>query len=392
MLPKGCARRVSLDGVRRLWWTRQGFRAPRRQGLTRARFVDHLEQSGGLQLDSVNVLDRAHYLTLWSRFGLYDRDRLHRWIYQDRVAYEYLGHEACVLPSSCLPRSLRAMKRFVPRGSWWQSRCPPPSVFRHVIGRIRKEGPLESAHFERDACPGAGWWEWKRTKQALEMLWYRGRLAVSSRRHFRRVYDLAERVYPDLSPARQIDCEDAWLQTALRANGVIRARHLSGYLSSPRLNAAAVRRVIARALRQGRAVWVEVEGLSAGFLMRPEDLDEVERAEAPRGTTLICPFDSLLWHRDRAEELLGFRYRIEIYLPAAQRRFGYYVLPIFHDGALVGRLDPKLHRTRGVLEIRALHLEQGTRVGRRLRQEFRACLEQLATFVGAHQIDGAATL
>lgn len=377
---------LDRERVVRLWLQFQGLSAPRTRPLTRAAFVGLLERAGGLQLDSVNVLDRAHYLTLWSRFGAYDRARPDRWTYRERVAFEHWGHEASLLPASRLPLSRRGMRRFKPRGEWWESRRPSPASFRRVLARIRAEGPLESADFEGPARGSGPWWGWKEDKQALEFLWRRGVLAIAERRHFRRVYDLAERVYPPGPIASLGAYEDSWLLSGLAANGPARAAHLANYFTAPRLSASAKRRVLSRNLARGSVVEATVQGFEGPFLALPEHLDLLGRAPAAHGTTFLSPFDSLLWQRDRAAEMLGFDYRVEIYVPPPKRKFGYYAMPILHDGALVGRIDPKLHRDRRELEIRALHLQPGFDGGREFRRGMNAALEDLARFVGAATI------
>jgi uncharacterized protein len=379
--------RVTLDQVLRLWFHRQGLTHPRSRPLTRDAFVDHLEGTGGLQLDSINVLQRAHYLTLWSRFGAYDPTLPDQWTYRDRVAFEHWGHAACVLPLSRLPINRRAMKRFAPTEKWWIERTPSAASCRRVLRRLREEGPLESADFGKDPAGTGPWWGWKEDKEALERYWRRGVVAIADRRSFRRVYDLAERVYPDGPAAHPAQYEDSWLDTGLAGNGIASVKHLDGYFRTPHLTGARRQRVIQRALKRRRAVQVQVEGLDDTFYARPKDLDQLDELPTPHGTTLLCPFDSLLWERRRAEELLGFHYRVEIYVPPAKRVYGYYTLPILHEGRLVGRLDPKLHRDRGVLEIKSVHLEPGVPDSAALRAGLRGALESLAAFVGATDLE-----
>ncbi len=387
---------LERDDVTRLWLHRQGLAAPRGAvELSPATLTDHLERTGALQLDSVNVLERAHYLTLWSRFGSYDREAVDRWIYEDRLGYEYWGHEASLLPRSHLPLGLRRMRRFPPaswkNATWWQRFDVAPAAKRRVLKRLREEGALESADFERRSHETEKMdslaWMMKEDKRALQLLWHAGRVAVRTRRHFRRCYDLAERVYPETEPASLGDYYDSWLFSGLRGCGIASESHLVNYFTGPNLNAAERRRVIARNLRRKRIIRVRVKGLRGPFYARPEDLDMIREAPAAQGTTLVCPFDSLLWQRSRAEDLLDFVYRIEIYVPPAKRRYGYYVLPILHDGRLVGRLDPKLHRDRQRLEIRAIHLEPGFRRGAGFDSALAAALHDLARFAGATRID-----
>jgi len=379
--------RVEMETLRRLWFQRQGLSRPRRRKLTRKALVDHLETTGGLQLDSVNVIDRAHHLTLWSRFGAFDREALRRWIYREKLAYEFWGHESCVLPLRQLPHSRRAFRRFTLHNKWWKERRPPPGVLREVRRRIREEGGLESADFKSAGGKTGPWWGWKHERMALETLWRKGELAVADRRHFRRVYDLAGRIYPEGETSGRIEFEDSWLWTGLSGNGIASEKHLSFYFTSPRLKAPERRAVLARNLRKGKIAEVEVPGLADTFYARPETLDTLTRLPRPRGTTLLCPFDSFLWQRERAEHLLGFRYRVEIYLPPPKRRYGYYVLPILHEGRLVGRIDPKLHRDRGLLEIKAVHLEPGFEGDRDFKAALGDTLRDLAAFLGAKALE-----
>ncbi len=389
---------VSREQVLRLWFRRQGLAAPRgTERLTRRTFRDLLRETGGLQLDSVNVLDRAHYLTLWTRFGQYDRRQVDRWAYRDRVAYEYWGHEACLLPIEHLPISRRRMAAFPPphwlRSSWWPRYQTSPGSKRRVLRRLREEGVLESANFavtaadrRRNGQNKVAMPMFKEDNRSLQLLWHAGRIAIANRRHFRRHFDLAERVYPDGPTVSTAACEDSWLLAGLRGNGIASEKHLVNYFTAPYLTAADRRRVLARNLRSGRVVEVRVPGVAGACYALPEHLEGLDSLPSPRGTTPLCPFDSFLWQRGRAEELLDFRYRVEIYVPPPKRTFGYYVMPILHDGRLVGRLDPKLHRDRACLEIKSLHLEPDFRRTRRFDAALEASLHDLATFVGAERV------
>jgi uncharacterized protein YcaQ len=377
---------IERERVIRLWLDRQGLLRPRGTRLTRENLLDHLDRCGALQLDSVNTLARAHLLTLWSRYGTFSPKELDRWLYEERVAYEFWGHEASVLPWRALPLSRRFMRDWAVRGTWWGRMEQPAVVKRRVLRRIREEGPLESADFEGDEQRSGGWWGWKTAKMALELLWREGRLAVSARRHFRRVYDLAERVYPPGPIATRRAYEDRWVLDALAANGVAPLRHLVHYFTAPSLRAAARNAAIERLLRAKRIVAVRVPGLSDTAYALPEHL-EAPTSPAPRGTHLLSPFDSLLWQRRRAEELMGFRYRVEIYTPATRRHFGYYVLPILHDGRFAGRLDPRLDRASGRLAVAAVHLEPGVPRTASLERGLAKALRDLAAFVGAQAVE-----
>ncbi|MGE0552493.1 MAG: winged helix-turn-helix domain-containing protein [Gemmatimonadales bacterium] len=382
-----------------LWLHRQGLSAPRGAvPASPAALREHLERTGALQLDTINVVDRAHYLTLWSRFGSYDRERLDRWVYDDRLGYEYWGHEASILPISHLPLGQRRMRGFPPKRianrKYWQVYQTTAGSKQRVLRRLEREGPLESAHFEaredefgNGPRPGGAMPLSKEDTRSLKLLWHTGRVAVKRRRHFRIVYDLAERVYPETTPASRAAYEDSWLLLGLSGNGIASERHLVGYVTGPAPEAAVRKRVIARNLRRGTIVEVDVEGARGPHYALPEHLDLLGKLPEPTGTNLLCPFDSLLWQRDRAEELLDFRYRIEIYVPPAKREFGYYVLPILHRGRLVGRLDPKLHRDRGVLEVKRIGFERGFRPDPEFERGLDEALGSLAEFLGATRIE-----
>jgi len=394
--------RVDRETVARLWLHRQGLAAPRGAiAPGRSAFRDHLLRTGGLQLDPINAVDRAHYLTLWSRFGSYDRRKIDRWSYRDGVAYEYWGHEASILPIEHLPLGLRRMRRFPPdnwrNAPWWQVYNVSSASKRRVLRRLRAEGPLESAHFERrpekrEAGDARPWGNDamslpKEDKRALQLMWHDGRVAVRTRRHFRRVFDLSSRVYPDTPAASVHAYHDSWLLTGLSGNGIASEAHLMNYITAPAPNAADRKRLIARNLKKKRIVELHVEGFRMPFYALAEHLELIDGLAPPRGTNLICPFDSLLWQRKRAEQLLDFVYRIEIYVPKAKRRYGYYALPILHDGRLVGRLDPKLHRDRSVLEVKSIHLEEGFEREARFERGLADALADLAEFCGATAIE-----
>lgn len=391
---------LDRDQVIRLWFKRQGLSSPRAErALDRKAFVEHLERTGGLQLDSVHVVDRAHYLTLWSRFGDYRRRDVDRWVYEDRAAFDYWAHEASIQPASHLPWALHRMKSFptprTRRQSWWPRMATSAASKRRVLRRLAEEGPLESMHFKRrdPKTPNTTGWSSLHAKEdsrSLRLLWHAGRVAVAGRRHFRKVYDLAERVYPavaEAAPASRLEFHDSWLERGLSGCGVASESHLCNYITGPSLLADERRRVLRRNLRNGSIREVEVRGQSGIWYARPEDLDRLADAPEPVGTTFICPFDSLLWQRQRAADLLDFDYRIEIYVPEEKRKFGYYVLPILHDGRLVGRLDPKHHRDRNVLEIQMLALEPGVERSPRLEAGIAEGLRDLAGFLRCDAIE-----
>ena len=351
---------VPVDSAARLFLARQHLDSPRSRTLDEKTLTSFVADAGGLQLDSINVVERAHRLTLWSRFGPYDPAELDRLIYERRALVEYWAHAACLVAASDLPGWARAMADYRRRDTGWSDWLKSnPRVIKGVEDEIRRRGPLSSSDFERPVAQGksAGWWDWKPAHHALHSLWMSGRLAVHSRRHFQKSYDLAERTRAPVEPIARAEFPRWHLRKTLRALGAAAEPDLSRYLTFPRFAPAERKRALAALLKSGEAVELKVEGLPGRWYALAEDLPALEAPPACAGTTLLSPFDSLLWHRGRAKALFGFDYKIEVYVPAPKRVYGYYVLPILHDGRLIGRLDPKNHRAEKRLEVRAVHFD-----------------------------------
>ena len=355
-----------LRAVRGLFLERQHLATPRAQALTPRRLGRFVEDAGGLQMDSINVLDRAHYLTVWSRFGPYDRARLDRLVYRRRLLFEYWAHAACLVPASSLPWWRRAMLDYEVRHTGWSGLQRNAGVLREVRAAIREGGPMVAADLERRPRRGAGggWWAWRPVHHALHHLWMTGDLAIHSRRHFQKRFDLTERVHDQALAARPVTAEEfrRWhLERSLHAMGAVTETDLGGYLTFPRAAAMGRRTVFAAMRERGEVVPVEVEGSRAAWWALARDLPALHRASGrpalSAGTTLLSPFDSLLWHRDRVVRLFDFEYRIEVYTPGPKRVHGYYTLPILHDGHLLGRLDAKTHGAEKRLEVRHAHFE-----------------------------------
>ena len=391
-----------------LFIARQHLDRPLGRRLTTTSLARFVEDVGGLQLDSINVVERAHHLTLWSRFGPYDRLGLERLVYRRRVLFEYWAHGACLVSTGHLAPWRRAMLDYSVRsrawGSWLRRNR---SVLRRVEEAIRDRGPLGNVDFpRRRAASQTGWWSWKPAMHALDYLWMSGRTLVQSRRHFQKRFDLAERVLPALDRLAPPDREEfrRWhLRRSLHAMGAATEADLRMYLSFPRIEVAERRRALAALLAAGEIVEVAVEGDAGRWYALAADLPLLARATRrrvpARGTALLSPFDSFLWHRERTRRLFGFDYRIEVYTPGHDRVHGYYSLPIFHAGQLIGRLDPKHHRAARRLEVRSVHFEPWFAAGTPppaaswglIERDAglagtAAALRSLATFVGAEDV------
>jgi uncharacterized protein YcaQ len=398
--------------VTTLFLERQHLDRPRTRKLTATRLVRFAEDAGGIQLDSINVLDRAHHLTLWSRFGPYDRAALERLVYRRRLLFEYWAHAACLVPTTHFPMWRRAMLDYEVRHTGWTKWLKKHGpTMRRVEQAFRERGPLGNVDFV-DGRPGkrlAGWWAWKPEAHAMDYLWKKGVLGVHSRVHFQRRLDLIERLLPaalELEPLSREAFRRWHVSRSLHALGAASVTDLRMYLSYPRVSVAERRATLQAMLGSGELAEVAIEGERAPWLALAGDVPALEAAARRRsrpslGTTFLSPFDSFLWHRERTKALFGFDYRIEVYTPGHRRVHGYYSLPILHDGALIGRLDAKNHREERRLEVRSVHFETwfaggahppltgGGRGGAALEPALAGvgdALASLAEFVGAERL------
>ncbi|HEU5195223.1 MAG TPA: crosslink repair DNA glycosylase YcaQ family protein [Methylomirabilota bacterium] len=360
------ARPIPLRAVTALFLERQHLAHPRALLLTAGRLVRFAEDAGGIQLDSINVLDRAHYLTVWARFGPYDRAWLDRVVYRRRLLFEYWAHAACLVPATLLPWWRRAMLDYRTRHTGWSDWLRRNSkVLARVKAAIAANGPMAHGDFEGRRPPGAkGWWSWRPVQHAFHYLWMTGALAVHSRQHFNKRFDLIERCLPGVDGCEDVSAEAfrRWhVERSLHAMGAATEQDLTGYMTFPRFGPGVRRAALRALLERGEVREVAVEGSGARWYVLTRDLPALARARrAPalaRGTTLLAPFDSLMWYRQRVARLFGFDYRIEVYTPGPKRVHGYYTLPILHDGHFIGRVDAKAHRGERRLEVRHVHFE-----------------------------------
>jgi uncharacterized protein YcaQ len=359
---------VSRRAAAALFLKRQWLDRPRGRRLTAATLPEFVARTCGLQIDSVNVVDRAHHLTLWSRFGPYDKRKLERLTYRKRLLFEYFSHVACFVTTRDLPLHRAVMQYYdtsrETRYDPWRSRNP--AMIARVKRALAERGILAHADFERPKHMGkaGGWWDWKPATLALEFLWRAGHAGVHSRVHFHKRFAPVEHVLPGFAETPALTYPQAQRERLLRslaAMGVAAIDDLRSYWTWPQWKMPGQRAALKALLDEGAVREVRVEGQRGTWFARAQDLPELERAHrkraASRGTTLLSPFDSLMWHRERVHRLWGYFYRIEIYVPGHKRQHGYYSMPLLHDGQFVGRVDVKTHREAGVLEARHVHFE-----------------------------------
>ncbi len=324
-----------------------------------------VERLGVLQLDAVNVLARTQYLVLFARLGPFDRDHLHRLAGQRGPLFEYWGHMASVQPVALHPLLRWRMDRggsygeqpaHAARIATWASEHA--DYIDAVLTEVARRGPLSAAMLDEPRRRDGEWWDRRSVgRQALEHLFERGQLAAWRTPSFERVYDLPERTLPaEILAAPTPTAEDArrgLLSVAADALGVATVRDLADYF---RIRTAEAKTGVRELVEAGELIPVDVEGWSEpGYVRRRVAPTRPRRTHA----TLLSPFDSLIWDRARTERLFGFTYRIEIYTPATERRYGYYVLPVLLGDRLVGRLDLKADRQVGALRVLASHAEPG---------------------------------
>lgn len=396
-------RTISPDVARRTFLAAQGFADPRPSGpVTRRHLGRVLDRVKLLQLDSVNVAVRAHYMPVFSRLGAYPAALLDDAAWsptgrRPRLLVETWAHEASLVP--VVDRPLLSHETLPRR--WWKHYGPlldkHPRLAGDIVDVVAEAGPLGAGAIEkalapggragtvRPRPPGATWWERSEVKRVCEYLFAVGELMVGTRVHFERRYDLPDRVLPrevlDLPAPDPSDAARELVAKAASALGVGTETDLRDYY---RLGPERTRTAIAELVDAGALEPVAVRGWD-----RPAYRDPAARVpRAVTGRALLCPFDPLVWERDRTERMFGFRYRIEIYVPEPQRQYGYYVFPFLLDGELAARVDLKADRGAGLLRVPGAFAEPGAAAPRgRLAAELAAELAGMAEWLG---LDGVA--
>jgi uncharacterized protein len=345
---------LSAAQARRIALAAQGFAAPRPRGrIDRRHFRRVLQQVAVVQIDSVNVVTRAHEIAFFARLGPYDRRALARWLHDSGEVFEYWAHEASFIPVADQP--FLRWKMANPHWRWVRFLDEHQTYLREVRRAIADRGPLTPADLRTEPRKKSdGWWDWTPGKAALEGLFWTGEVTAVRGAQFQRVYDLPERVLPASVLSTPTPPEDearaALILRAAAALGIATIGDLADYHRQLKTPVARLTKALAA---DGVLEEVRVEGWKEKAYLHPS-------AALPRRVTaraLLSPFDSVVWERARAARLFDFQYRIEIYTPAPKRVHGYYVLPFLLGDRLVGRVDLKADRQAGVLRLRAAHAE-----------------------------------
>lgn len=345
---------LSLRTARRIALAAQGFGRARPAAPDRRHVRDLVRRLGVVQMDSVNVLTRTHYLPKFARLGAYPREALEAEAWGPRRSlFEYWGHEASLLPLETQPLLRWRMDR-ARDGAMWTGLARFGRERRDyvdgVLAEIERRGPVTGGDFASGPRGAPGWWDWSDGKRALEWLFWAGLITTKTRRGFERVYDLTERALPprilDLPTPDEADAQRELVRISARTMGISTEADLRDVF---RLPLAETRARVAEVVEAGELTPVAVQGWKQTAYLAPG-------ARAPRkvtGDALLSPFDNLIWTRDRTERLFGVRVRLEIYVPADRRLHGYYVLPFLQDEAITARVDLKSDRKAGALRVQA---------------------------------------
>lgn len=384
--------RIPLSAVRTLHLAAQGLLSPLRRRATKDDVLATIQRMAQLQIDTIHVVARSPYLVLFSRLGHYLPQWLDEHLAQGRL-FEYWSHEACFVPIEDF--GLLRHRMLDPAAMGWKYSMKWHAQYAveiaQLLQRIRDSGPVRSSDFARTGGSGSGWWDWKPEKRHLEVLLTTGQLMIAERQNFQRIYDLTERVLPGWDDARDLPTPLAAQQELVRrscqALGVVRADWVADYYRLRKGRYAPALHALADA---GELLPVQVEGWNDEVFVHRDLAPQLEDAANGRlkssVTTVLSPFDPVVWDRKRATALFDFEYTIECYTPAAKRKYGYFVLPLLSRGRLVGRLDAKAHRAQGVFEVKALYLEPGVRPSERLLADLRLALQRCAAWHGTPQL------
>ena len=392
---------LTVDDVRRLMLWKQGFRqflVPQKQHV-----LDVIKKLGCIQIDTINVVERSHYMAVWSRLGPYDKRWLDELLYPDRKVFEYWAHAASIIPIEHYRFFVHTMKshrqnleanakRRLGEKAW---------LLDKILDEIRRNGPMSTSDFEleeRQVGKRGGWWSWSFTKMALEMLFNAGVLMVSQRRKFQRCYDLAENCLPpcvDTAEPTEEERQRFCITNTFRTLGVAEPSDVSSVYyhwgTSTLLQGEAFEKAAKKLVSDDVLREVTIKDHEGQQFMLAEDFEAAQKiVDGQLGcfgdVTFLSPFDNLTWCKARTRELFGFAPKLEAYVPQSKRKYGYYNMNVLYKDRFVGRIDPKMHRDRKLLEIKSLRLEKGFKPDAEFREKLAAAFRRFMDFHGAEKI------
>ncbi|MBL8045806.1 MAG: YcaQ family DNA glycosylase [Anaerolineales bacterium] len=364
---------------------------------TTANLLETVRALRCVQLDPLSVVARSHQLVLFSRVGPYELAALDQLLWQDRALFEYWAHCASIVLTEDYALHHARMRNYPSGEGVWSQRARQwmkdnAKLKRYILSQLKKRGPLLSRDLEEEglhpkAWVSTGWTSGRNVSRMLDFLWLSGQIMVTARQGGQKVWDLAERVLPEWTPREKLSEQEITrhaIEYSLKALGVGTEKHIKFHFVRgryPHFDEA-----LAELIKNKRIRELEIAGWAGRWFIHADRLpllDTLPTQHAIR-TTLLSPFDNLIADRARTEEMFGFDFRIEIYVPKAKRQYGYYVLPLLHGDELIGRLDPEMNRETGVLTVNAVHAEPGAKnhSGVAVAQ----AVHSLAQFLGAQEI------
>lgn len=395
---------ISPTTARRLAITKQRLSGVRRPSSADG-ILNVIHDLGCLQLDPLQTVARSHTLVTFSRVGPYDTALLDKLIYQDRALFEYWAHAASVVPTRDYPIHHLRMRTYAKTAEPWHRRIAEwidsnKTLRDYILRTIKRNGPTSSRELtESGIVPkswiSSGWTSDRNISRMLDFLWMQGKIMVAKRQGLNKFWDLSERVLPEWTPREKLSEREIVTraaQTSLRALGVGTEKHISQHYIAgrypdlrERMNELERARVIARLeIRESKSgVW------KGTWYIHRDDiplLESIERDEFQGRTVLLSPFDNLVRDRVRNLQFWNFDYKIEIYVPQAKRKYGYYVLPLLHEEQLIGRIDPQMDRANKILNINAVYLEASAPRDLKTARAVRGAVEELGEFLGATEI------
>lgn len=387
--------------VRRLAISRQRLAGPRPPADARG-IMDLFQDLRCVQIDPIRAVERTQYLVLFSRLGPYDLAALDEPLWQERTLFEYWAHAASIVLTEDFPIFWRHMRDWASGDRPWSKRARAwvaenQAMREHILEELARSGPMSSKEFRdetRTSWKSGGWTNGSTVRQMLSYLWEKGEILVSGRQNNHKIWDLRRRVLPDWTPRHDLDWPEVVYraaETSLRALGAGRPDHIQRHFTRdnyPGLQAALDRleaegKIVPAAVVQDGQEW------PGPWYVHAEELpliDDLRNGRWQPRTTLLSPFDNLICDRDRTEELFDFYFRIEIYVPAKKREYGYYVLPILHGDRLIGRIDPRMDRKKKRLNVMNVYAEPDAPMTAETGRAVAGAIEELATFLGAKEI------
>ncbi|EDQ32126.1 hypothetical protein HPDFL43_03414 [Hoeflea phototrophica DFL-43] len=385
--------RLSNTAARRIFLARQGLSGSPAQALAKQDLLELIKAIGFVQVDSISTVERAHNQILFSRNQTFRKRHLAALLEQDRELFEHWTHDAAILPSAFYPywkhKFIRNETTMRQRWTKWHGE-DFDKAFGETYAHIVDNGAVLAREIKQSDHKSGGWWQWHPSKKALEYFWHTGKLAISARQNFQKVYDLSERVIPaghleaEVSHDQFIDwaCRSALERLGFATHGEIAA---FWDLVSPE----EAKNWVAANREQLDEVEIECTGgikPRAGYALAGLSSNPDDWPEPPGRVRVLSPFDPVLRDRNRAERLFGFRYRIEVFVPEAKREYGYYVFPLLEGDRIIGRIDMKADRKAGTLNVTRLWLEPGVRASAGRMSKLDAELARVARFAGVGEI------